>query len=484
MSEYRNRLSKYETVLAKYKAVLSKYRNVLSRRRTPTANIQDLPNEILEVIFEFALPRQQYFDKPELPFFERPYDFEAVRNLAPTCRRFKSTVDDMRFRYLFAFDLVGGRRCCDSDSDSHHTSLSCLYGLYCALQENPELGQKCRVFRAHMTKPGSIEGGLSCLVGILSRLPNVTKVWIDVAHGDVSVRPRLYPWRTSFAPVLGQFKNMSRLTEIYLSPMDHLEMIKLSQAHWPPSAKKLHMAMPTFGGMVPNRKMQQNPTFKITSLSTYMVRMPTELPQLLNDWPTALEDFTISLRQVPRHYRIIPAFLQRHKASLRALRVIGGKCTWLFNLSDFTALEHLTFDSAVSRRYDADEQPVSDPTASGIFGPKLNKITWLLRSPDEGLALNPDADMGFEALAREAHRVGAALEEIHIVLVPRGASEASVSAPAPVICRQASVGKVSISYSVAELSGDQKLALLRQQVAPVPGRKRCSLHRLISSLYD
>ncbi|KAG8415253.1 hypothetical protein J3458_009115 [Metarhizium acridum] len=462
--------------------------------------IQDLQPEILKEIFDLVIAAEGCFPaNPGTSSFEQPDDGLAILNLALTCRRFSSIVEQIRFRYLFAFSLGSpGRhnhnRYVELDDIFRRNPLSCLRCLHEALQRKPELGNQCREFGVFIERDQFAEGEefFGCLEYILSALPNVEKLRILASpSSDPQTSNTLIP-RT-----LGLAKDMSRLVKVTITTVDHIrELGQLYSVQWPPSARKLHVRLTDplekgeDGDQQVSKRMVQFPTTSmftngikmlrgvgqecnITSLSITGIEDLFDLPRALEGFPNALEELTLLYkRQLMPHIPFSIRF-DGHKHSLRALSLVF--CSFGFpetlNLSDCTALEHLSLHYRdLNPPFRLQFGGAVTQFAAHILGPKLKRLTWVFHYENKPGLLGklfefPHSvrELFLRHLAKAAGQRAAALEEIHVIWMPRDEIQALDPDPlnAVVVDKVNLSEKVTLTYSAAGMSHETRLEVFR-----------------------
>ncbi|KAH0596986.1 hypothetical protein MHUMG1_05294 [Metarhizium humberi] len=440
------------------------------------AGIQDLTVEILMIIFDLAIAvREPDDDCPETSSCATPGDGPVILNLALTCSRFRDVVEQVKFRYLFQFDA------CPFEADDMkrcgfwRNPVNWSQGLRNALQRNRELGNQCRELAVNMTED-QFAGGeefLRSLEEIVPGLRNMTKLWISCSFDKTTeMQNTLYP------RLLDLVKDMSRLVTVAVLSVDHTrELDSLYFIQWPSSVRKLHLAITS--NLEESERDEGQPMLRgecnITSLSIAGIEHLVGFPSVLEGFPNALEELTLLDYSPPTPHIPFSMRFDGHKHSLRALSLVfssfGVPST--LNVSDCTALEHLSLHY---RELGCDSQlgfvacGDAEQFAERILGPRLKRLTWVFHYEHsfrlfETLSVSSHSfhEQFHRELAVAAGERAAALEEIHVIWMPR--KDLKVQYPDPVkaiVVDELDLSeKVTLTYSAAGMPEETRLDVSR-----------------------
>lgn len=459
------------------------------------AGIQDLTVEILMIIFDLAIAvREPDYDCPETSSCATPGDGPAILNLALTCSRFRDVVEQVKFRYLFQYDASPLKADDMKRFGFMRNPVNWSRGLRNALQRNRQLGNQCRELGVNMIEDqfAGREEFLRSLEEIVPDLPNMTKLWIGCSFKRTTeMQNTLYP------RLLDPVKNMSRLVTVAILTVDHIrELDSLYSIQWPSSVRKLHLGITSNlkeserdEGQPVSKRVVRFPTTgiyangiqmlrgecNITSLSIADIQNLLDFPSVLEGFPNALEELTLLDYSRPTAHIPFSMRFDRHKHSLRALSLVfsafGVPST--LNVSDCTALEHLSLHYRELRYPDRLGFVAcgdAEQFAARILGPRLKRLTWVFHYENEpGLleTLSVSSHYVRERLHRElavaAGERAAALEEIHVIWVPR--KDFKVQYPDPVkaivVDKLNLSEKVTLTYSAAGMPDETRLEVSR-----------------------
>ncbi|KJK75506.1 hypothetical protein H634G_08869 [Metarhizium anisopliae BRIP 53293] len=440
------------------------------------AGIQDLTVEILMIIFDLAIAvREPDYDCPETSSCATPGDGPAILNLALTCSRFRDVVEQVKFRYLFQYDASPLKADDMKRFGFMRNPVNWSRGLRNALQRNRQLGNQCRELGVNMIEDqfAGREEFLRSLEEIVPDLPNMTKLWIGCSFKRTTeMQNTLYP------RLLDPVKNMSRLVTVAILTVDHIrELDSLYSIQWPSSVRKLHLGITS--NLKESERDEGQPMLRgecnITSLSIADIQNLLDFPSVLEGFPNALEELTLLDYSRPTAHIPFSMRFDRHKHSLRALSLVfsafGVPST--LNVSDCTALEHLSLHYRELRYPDRLGFVAcgdAEQFAARILGPILKRLTWVFHYENEpGLleTLSVSSHYVRERLHRElavaAGERAAALEEIHVIWVPR--KDFKVQYPDPVkaivVDKLNLSEKVTLTYSAAGMPDETRLEVSR-----------------------
>ncbi|KAK9442881.1 hypothetical protein VB005_03944 [Metarhizium brunneum] len=459
------------------------------------AGIQDLTVEILMIIFDLAIAmREPDCDSPETSSCAIPGDGPAILNLALTCSRFRDIVEQVKFRYLFQYDA------CPFEADDvkqcgfMRNPVNWSRGLRDALQRNRELGNQCRELGVNMTED-QFAGGeefLRSLEEIVPNLPNMTKLWISCSFDKTTeMQNTLYP------RLLDLVKDMSRLVTVAILTVDHTrELDSLYSIQWPSSARKLHLGITSNleeserdEGQPVSKRVVRFPTTGIYASGIQMLRGECNItslsiagnehlfgfPSVLEGFPNALEELTLLDYSPPTPHIPFSMRFDGHKHSLRALSLVfssfGVPST--LNVSDCTALEHLSLhyrELGCDSRLGFVACGDAEQFAERILGPRLKRLTWVFHYEHnfrlfETLSVSSHSfhEQFHRELAVAAGERAAALEEIHVIWMPR--EDLKVQYPDPVkaivVDKLNLSEKVTLTYSAAGMPDETRLKVSR-----------------------
>ncbi|KID69850.1 hypothetical protein MAN_02364, partial [Metarhizium hybridum] len=440
------------------------------------AGIQDLTVEILMIIFDLAIAvREPDYDCPETSSCATPGDGPAILNLALTCSRFRDVVEQVKFRYLFQYDASPLKADDMKRFGFMRNPVNWSRGLRNALQRNRQLGNQCRELGVNMIEDqfAGREEFLRSLEEIVPDLPNMTKLWIGCSFKRTTeMQNTLYP------RLLDPVKDMSRLVTVAILTVDHIrELDSLYSIQWPSSVRKLHLGITS--NLKESERDEGQPMLRgecnITSLSIADIQNLLDFPSVLEGFPNALEELTLLDYSRPTAHIPFSMRFDRHKHSLRALSLVfsafGVPST--LNVSDCTALEHLSLHYRELRYPDRLGFVAcgdAEQFAARILGPRLKRLTWVFHYENEpGLleTLSVSSHYVRERLHRELAVAGgeraAALEEIHVIWVPR--KDFKVQYPDPVkaivVDKLNLSEKVTLTYSAAGMPDETRLEVSR-----------------------
>lgn len=458
--------------------------------------IQDVTVEILMIIFDLAIAMQEAdCGNPETSSCAIAGDGPAILNLALTCRRFRDVVEQVKFRYLFQYDACPLGPEYMKRNGFMRNPVHWSRGLRNALQRNRKLGKQCRELGVNMTKD-QFAGGeefLRSLEKIVPDLPNMTKLWIGCDFKKTTeMQNTLYP------RLLDLVKDMSRLVTVAILKVDHIrELDSLYSIQWPSSVRKLHLGITSNlkeksqsdEGQPVSKRVVRFPTTgiytngiqmlgqecNITSLSIAGIENLFDFPSVLEGFPNALEELTLLDYSRPTPYIPFSMRFNGHKHSLRALSLVfpafGVPST--LNVSDCTALEHLSLhyrELKYPSRLEFVACGDAEQFAARILGPRLKRLTWVFHYKNEpglletlSVSSHSDREQFHRELAVAAGERAAALEEIHVIWMPRKDLKVQYPDPVkPIVVDKLNLSeKVTLTYSAVGMPDETRLEVSR-----------------------